>query len=65
MSLSETAAVATVVQEGGAELLFYRDGAGGYQAPPRAVATLVKNAEGSHLLQRGNADTLSSHRPAS
>ena len=58
MSLSETAAVATVVQEGGAELLFYRDGAGGYQAPPRAVATLVKNAEGTYVLQRCNADTL-------
>jgi len=50
--------VATVFQEGGAQVKFYPDGAGGYEAPPRAVASLVKKTDGSFEMLRCNAATM-------
>ena len=46
---------ATLVQEGGAEVPFYSNGAGGYEAPVYAVATLVKNPDGSYTVRRCNS----------
>ncbi|MGH9224983.1 MAG: RHS repeat-associated core domain-containing protein [Acidimicrobiales bacterium] len=52
-SLAITPTVVTVKQEGGAEVPFYVSGTT-YEAPPWAVATLVKNADGSYTYNRCN-----------
>lgn len=48
----------TIRQEGGAEINFYLDGLGGYEAPPRAVATLVHNGDGSYTFSRCGDTTM-------
>ncbi|MGI8806585.1 MAG: DUF6531 domain-containing protein, partial [Acidimicrobiales bacterium] len=59
LAVDPATGVATVDQEGGARVSFYPDGSGGYEAPPRAVATLVKKPDGSFDFGRCNSTTLS------
>jgi YD repeat-containing protein len=47
----------TVTQESGATVTFYPDGSGGFEAPPRAVATLTQNANG-YAFFRCNSTTM-------
>jgi RHS repeat-associated protein len=42
----------TVHQENGSTILFNPNGSGGYIAPPRVLANLVKNSDGSYTLTR-------------
>ncbi len=42
----------TVVQENGSTVPFLTNGSGGYAAPPRVLATLVKNSDGTHTFTR-------------
>src|SRR5262249_38818186 len=50
MSLVDTGGVVTVTQESGAQISFYQ-GSGGYEAPPRVVASLTKNANGYTMVR--------------
>jgi RHS repeat-associated protein len=58
LAVNATTWVATVHQETGSEVYLYPDGAGGFEAPPRDVATLVHNANGSYTFRRCNATTM-------
>jgi RHS repeat-associated protein len=53
MSLAtDSAGDVTVNQEDGSTITFSPDGNGGFAAPPRVFATLVKNSDGSFTLNR-------------
>lgn len=58
LAVNATSGVATVRQESGAEVYLYPNGAGGFEAPARAVATLVHNADGSYTFKRRNQTTM-------
>jgi RHS repeat-associated protein len=48
---SETGTM-TVHEEGGSTVSFYSNGSGGFTAPPRVLATLVKNEDSSYSFSR-------------
>jgi YD repeat-containing protein len=59
LAVDATSGVATVHQETGSEVYLYPDGAGGFEAPPRDVATLVHdNVNGTYTFRRCNAITM-------
>ncbi len=58
VAVDPVSGVATVTQEGGATVPFWPDGASGFEAPPRAVATLVRNGDGSFTFGRCNQTTM-------
>jgi hypothetical protein len=41
-----------IVQESGAVVPFIANGSGGYDAPPRVLATLVRNGDGTYSFTR-------------
>jgi len=58
LRVAQPSGVVTVAQESGAEVSFYPDGAGGYEAPARAVATLARNGDGSYTFGRRDQTTI-------
>ena len=52
LAIDPTTGVVTVVQENGATNTFTPSVSGGYTAPPRVLATLVKNADGTFTFTR-------------
>ena len=58
LAVNATSGVATVHQETGAEVSLYPNGSGGFVAPPRAVASLVRNGDGTYTFKRCNTTTM-------
>lgn len=52
LRFDETTGAATIRQESGAEVTLYPDGEGGFAAPPRVVASLTENADGTFTFRR-------------
>ena len=55
LAVDQSSGNVTVTQEDGATVTFSPNGSGGYVAPPRVLATLVKNGDGTYTFTR-NAD---------
>jgi YD repeat-containing protein len=58
LAVDQAAGTATVTQESGAQVPFFLNTAGTYDPPPRAVASLVKNTDGSYTFNRCNRTTM-------
>ena len=52
MSLAFSGSDATVMEADGAQVPFYSNGAGGFAAPPRVLATLTANSNGTYTYTR-------------
>jgi len=57
LNINTGTGVVTVQEEGGAQTTFVSNGSGGYLAPPRVLATLTLNGDGTYTFTRNSDHT--------